>query len=511
MRQERSLSASTIQLRGTVVGILHWCRDHFSMMNDVTKPRMTVERYAIFDQIASGGMATVHLARLRGPKGFSRTVVVKRLLPQLAQEPDLRDMLADEARMTSRVRHPNVVPVLDVMSSDDELLLVLEYVPGVALWDLLQASRLAGRRTEPSIAAALLAGVLRGLHAAHTACNERGELLELVHRDVSPDNILVGTDGLAHLLDFGIAKATGRLQRTRGDVWKGKPSYMAPEQLRDGEVTARSDVYACAVVLWETLTGYRLFHADNDYAISVKVFEKVIDAPGRVVPGLPEGLDAVVMKGLSRDPELRYLTAAQMAAAIEEAIEPAKEEAVSAWLAELGGDALELRKRQVEAVERATLEIPQESSTRLEKNDSLPAAAANTPVARGAPRDHARWWVIGAAVLGVSALAWYALQRTPDDAPPRADPSEAATLRSPNGHETPTPSPTTDRDGAAASSRRPPAVESAPPTLPPKLPPAGPSPPKAVAPKAAPVTKPDCDPPYVVDKEGYHHMKRECL
>ena len=482
------------------------------MMNDVTEPRMTVERYAIFDQIASGGMATVHLARLRGPKGFSRTVVVKRLLPQLAQEPELRDMLADEARMTSRVRHPNVVPVLDVMSSDDELLLVLEYVPGVALWDLLQASRLAGRRTDPSIAAALLAGVLRGLHAAHTACNERGELLELVHRDVSPDNILVGTDGLAHLLDFGIAKATGRLQRTRGDVWKGKPSYMAPEQLRDGEVTARSDVYACAVVLWETLTGHRLFHADNDYAVSVKVFEKVVDAPGRVVPGLPEGLDAVVMKGLSRDPRHRYLSAAQMASAIEEAIEPAKEEAVSAWLAELGGDALERRKRQVEAVERATLEVPREAATRL--NDSLPAAAANTPVARVAARDHTRWWVIGAAVLGVCALAWYALQLTPDNDLPRADPSEAATPRSPDGHETPTQSPTTDRDGAAASSPLP-AVESAP-TLPPKLtattsPPAVQSPPKAVAPKAAPATKPDCDPPYVVDKEGYHHMKRECL
>lgn len=300
--------------------ILHRPGDHASMTNYVKTPCMIVDRYAIFDEIGSGGMATVHLARLHGQQGFSRIIVVKRLQPQLVKEPELRHVLADEARMTSRVRHPNVVPVLDVMSSDDELLMVLEYVPGVTLAELLRASRLAGRGVDPTIAAGLIAGLLRGLHAAHTATNEQGELLHLVHRDVSPDNVLVGTDGLAHLLDFGIAKARGRLQQTRGEVWKGKQSYMAPEQLRDGEVSPRSDVYACAVVLWETLTGYRLFQAENDYAVSVKVFEKPVDPPSRVARGVPEALDEIVLRGLSREAEDRYGTAAEMAEALEEAV-----------------------------------------------------------------------------------------------------------------------------------------------------------------------------------------------
>jgi serine/threonine-protein kinase len=226
-------------------------------------------------------MATVHLGRVKGEAGFTRTVAIKRLHPQYAKDPDFVAMFVDEARLAARIRHPNVVPTLDVISDgvgEGEIFLVMEYVPGESLSRLLRALRAKKRLVPPRIAVTLLCGVLHGLHAAHQAKSEKGVPLGLVHRDVSPQNILVGTDGTAHVLDFGVAKATGRLNTTREGELKGKLAYMAPEQLETRSLTQQSDVYAAAVVLWELLTLRRLFEAENEAAA----------APASVTPPVAE-------------------------------------------------------------------------------------------------------------------------------------------------------------------------------------------------------------------------------
>ena len=213
---------------------------------------------------------------LIGQVGFSRTVAIKRVHPQFAKDPDFVSMLLDEARIAARIKHPNVVPVLDVVALESELFLVMEYVLGESLAKLLRACRTTDTALTPAMAGSLVAGVLEGLHAAHEAVSEHGEPLNIVHRDVSPQNILVGADGVPRLLDFGIAKAAGRLQTTRSGQVKGKLPYMAPEQILGNLVDRRTDVFSAGVVLWETLAGRRLFESDNDAAVYRKVLEEPI-------------------------------------------------------------------------------------------------------------------------------------------------------------------------------------------------------------------------------------------
>jgi eukaryotic-like serine/threonine-protein kinase len=182
----------------------------------------TVGRYALYGKIAAGGMATVHLGRLLGPVGFSRTVAIKRLHPQFTEDPDFVSMFLDEARLAARIRHPSVVPTLDVVTAGGEIFLVMEFVLGETLARILRTLAPKGERIPLPIVASVFSNVLHGLHAAHEAKSERGTPLEMVHRDVSPHNVMIGVDGTARLLDFGIAKAIGRLQTTREDQIKGK-------------------------------------------------------------------------------------------------------------------------------------------------------------------------------------------------------------------------------------------------------------------------------------------------
>ena len=225
-------------------------------MGTLASPQ-SIGRYGIYGKIASGGMASVHFGRLLGAVGFSRTVAIKRLHPHLAEDPEFLATMIDEARMAARIHHPNVVPTLDVVSADGELLVVMEYVRGESLSRLLRAEVGSGRRVPLPIASAIVIGALHGLHAAHEATSDRGTPLGIVHRDVSPQNLLVGIDGLARVIDFGVAKAAGRLQTTRDGVLKGKMAYMAPEQLAGREAPRAADVYGMGVVLWETLAGTR--------------------------------------------------------------------------------------------------------------------------------------------------------------------------------------------------------------------------------------------------------------
>jgi serine/threonine-protein kinase len=312
-----------------------------------------VGRYALFEVIATGGMASVHLGRLMGQVGFARTVAIKRLHPNFACDPEFVAMLMDEARLAARIRHPNVVPTLDIVAEGKEVLLVMDYVAGESLHQLLRAAREAQRPPPIPVVAAIMVGVLNGLHAAHEATNESGEPLGIVHRDVSPHNILVGTDGVARVLDFGIAKAAGRMHQTRGAQVKGKLRYMPAEQMLARQVTRVADVYSASVVLWEALTGQRLFDGENDAQVMMQVLERQCPKPSTVRRDIPPALDAIVSRGLQRNPEDRFPTAKAMAAALENAVPPVKRSAVTDWVLTTVGDAIGRREARVAAVERS--------------------------------------------------------------------------------------------------------------------------------------------------------------
>ncbi len=322
-----------------------------------------VGRYALYGAIAAGGMATVHLGRLLGPVGFSRTVAIKRLHAQFASDPEFVSMFLDEARLAARIRHPNVVPTLDVVATGGELFLVMDYVPGESVARLSRALRERQQILPLRILSTTMAGVLHGLHAAHEAKDERGHPLGIVHRDVSPQNVLVGTDGVPRVLDFGVAKAAGRVQTTKEGQIKGKLSYMPPEQLRGAAVSRQTDIYAVGVMLWELVTGQRLFAGDNEGAIVAKVLEGRIERPSQVMMRNRrltltdstmrslEALDTTILKALSMQPEGRFSTAREMAIEIERKCPPATASEVGDWVENIARDVLLSRAAMVAEIE----------------------------------------------------------------------------------------------------------------------------------------------------------------
>jgi serine/threonine protein kinase len=318
----------------------------------MTPPKIVVGRYAIYHEIAAGGMATVHLGRLIGPVGFSRTVAIKRLHNRFAKDPNFVSMFVDEALVTARLRHPNVVPTLDVVSTEGELFLVMEYVPGENLARCLSGYyKPLGERMPLPIALGVLAGALHGLHAAHLAKSEQGEPLDIVHRDVSPQNILIGTDGLPRLLDFGVAKAVGRMEDPPSASLKGKPCYMAPEQIEGREVDRLADVFSAGAVLWELLTGERLFQASSDAEAVYKILRRPIPKPSERVPDLPPALDEIALRALARDPAERFQSALAMAEALESLGPLASAREIGSWVSYVARDALEARQELLEAFE----------------------------------------------------------------------------------------------------------------------------------------------------------------
>jgi serine/threonine-protein kinase len=311
---------------------------------------LLIGRYALYADIARGGMATVHLGRLCGVAGFTRTVAIKRLHPQYARDPEFVAMFIDEARVASRVRHSHVVSVIDMVALEGELLLVMDYVRGVSLSKLL-ASRSGEKRVDPRIAVKIACDTLSGLQAAHETRDEQGEPLGIVHRDISPQNILVDSDGNAHVIDFGVAKALGRVQDTRDGQIKGKLSYMAPEQIRQFKVDRLADVYAVGVVLWEMLAGRRLYHAQEDAAVVYQILEGRHPALREFVPGLPPALEAAVNKALAVDPSQRFANASEMAEELERVVPPAAEREVARWVASTAPGALERQASLMNEIE----------------------------------------------------------------------------------------------------------------------------------------------------------------
>lgn len=321
----------------------------------VRGPRI-IGRYALYPSIATGGMASVHLGRLMGPVGFARTVAIKRLHEQYARDPEFVSMFLDEARVAARIRHPNVASVLDVVALDGELFLVMDYVQGESLSQLLRVMRETGEIIPPRITSSVVHSLLLGLHAAHEARGERGAPLTIVHRDVSPQNVIVGTDGVTRVVDFGIAKASGRVQITRDGQMKGKVRYMAPEQIMGHAVDRRADIFAASVVLWEALTGQRPYDGESDVTIMFKAVNAEFAAPSSIVPGLPPALDEVVAKGLARNPNDRYATAMEMADALEAAMLPATVREIGPWVERIAATVLTSRAELLAEVESASTE-----------------------------------------------------------------------------------------------------------------------------------------------------------
>lgn len=273
-------------------------------------------RYTLLGELATGGMAKVYVGRQVGAAGFERIVAIKCCHDHLRQNRAFVEMFLDEARLAARIRHHNVVATLDV-SDGNPLYLVMEYVEGCSLSALARAARKEGQRVPLDVALRVMCDALAGLHAAHECCGPDGERLGVVHCDVTPQNILVGVDGSARLTDFGIARATARMAVEDESVVKGKPSYMAPEQLGSGEVTQRVDVFAAGVVLWELLTGRPLFRSADEWATMHAVLTRAVPAPSSVEPSVPPALDAVVLRALERDPARRFASAGDFLAALE--------------------------------------------------------------------------------------------------------------------------------------------------------------------------------------------------
>ncbi len=276
-----------------------------------------IGKYVVRRKLAEGGMAEIYLATSQGAEGFEKEVVIKRVRSFLATDPGFVDMFIAEARLASQLNHANVVQIFDFAKHEDTYYLAMEYVRGCSLADLRTKCKELMETMPPVLVAHIGAEVARGLHYAHRL-KVNGEPLFLVHRDVTPHNVLLSFDGAVKLTDFGIAKAGNKL--TSPGMLKGKFAYMSPEQSRGEAVDARTDVFALGIVLWEMLTGSRLFDGDSDLAVLRAVQQRVIPPPGHLSPNIPPDLDAVVMKALDRELDARFQTAGELERALVQCV-----------------------------------------------------------------------------------------------------------------------------------------------------------------------------------------------
>ncbi len=433
----RSPTLDTVTDMGAPITTLH------GLVVPSSDEPITIGRYVLHAEIARGGMATIHIARLLGDEGFSRIVAGKRLHPEFAQDEEFVAMLLDEARIASKVKHRNVVPVLDVVTADHEVMLVQEYVHGAPLSALLRYARQRKHQLPVNLAVAIACQVLSGLHATHETADELGEPMHIVHRDVSPQNVMLAVDGSARLLDFGVAKAVMASHVTREGTYKGKLAYSAPEQMR-GAATRQSDIYSLSVLLWELLVGERMHGTRSGAELVSAVMKGALPSISEALSqanvwsslGASErkqlqALEPIVRKGLCVDLGGRWTTASEMEEALAAAVRPARGRALTEWVKTGGKDFLERREAVIAAEEEcwrlrhpAGGPRPSVSSTpRTGINARVPdASASDAPDApsilamRRRPRAHRA--AAGAALL-LSVVGLVALVTTSKTHPPQ--------------------------------------------------------------------------------------------
>ncbi len=279
---------------------------------------MTLGRYELLLPIAQGGMATVWAARQKGSRGFQKTVAVKTMLPSLSEDPQFEQMFLDEAALAAKIHHPNVAEILDLGEEEDILYIVMEWVDGEALSTITKQAKKLNVTIQHHIALKAVSQACLGLHAAHELKDDEGTSLQLVHRDVSPQNILVTYDGIVKLVDFGVAKAMGRAggETTAGQL-KGKVPYMSPEQARGGNIDRRTDIFAMGIVLYKMTTGLHPFLGENDLVTMKNIIGRPVPSPRLKHPQFPVELEQVILKCLQKEPEKRYQTMLELHQAIE--------------------------------------------------------------------------------------------------------------------------------------------------------------------------------------------------
>jgi serine/threonine-protein kinase len=412
-----------------------------------SEPERRFGKYTLVYRIASGGMATVYLGREQGPHGFDRPVAIKRIHPHLQSRRAFVDMFLDEARIAARINHPNVCTVLDFGAAEDTYYIALEYLVGVPLHRLISvvahdAQRLRSPKWQ-ALAARIIADAAEGLHAAHELRDGKGELLHVVHRDVSPQNLFVTFDGVVKVVDFGVARSRARIHQTATGTVKGKLSYMAPEHAVGATIDRRADVWSLGVCLWEALSGRRLFKRKNEMEVILAIREGSIPRLSMLVPDVPPMLEEIVVQALDRDVELRFPTTRALGVALQAFLKSQPEATGLAELAEWMTDLFarerserlgmlsatldedESRARPVERVPYETLsaidvaeaktQAFETGSTRIPSRppgspDSGPAIAADPPSEEislpvfdvktdPAPRGPYRWIAIGAAAF----------------------------------------------------------------------------------------------------------------
>jgi serine/threonine-protein kinase len=305
----------------------------------------TFGRYQLLRKLATGGMGQIFLARQIGPVGFQKLLVVKRILPHLTQEEEFIKMFFDEARIAALLNHPNIAQLYDLGDVEGVYYIAMEHVHGESVRQLNAVANERKGGLPLALKCRIIADAAAGLDYAHRAKSPSGRALGLIHRDVSPQNILVGFNGCVKLIDFGVAKATNKISHTMAGAIKGKYPYMSPEQARGEELDLRSDVFGLGIVLYELLTSTRLFKRENDTATLKAVVGSKIAAPSTLVDGVKKSLDAIVFKALARKREERFQSASELQLALEEHLIqnrwPATSGHLAAFMRDLYNDELE--------------------------------------------------------------------------------------------------------------------------------------------------------------------------
>ncbi len=416
-------------------------------------------RYQLLALLATGGMAEIYLARQTGIGGFEKLVVVKRILSHLAREKAFVEMFFDEAVIAAQLNHPNVVQIYDLGQAGEHYFIAMEFLEGESLGYLVNEAAKTGESLSPALAAGIVAQVCDGLDYAHKFKDESGRALHIVHRDISPHNVIVLFSGVAKLVDFGIAKASTKVHQTRVGTLKGKLSYMSPEQCLGQPVDGRSDQFSLGVVLWELLTHRRLFKRDAEAVIIRAVVDEPVPRADEVRPEVPKALADIAARALAKDPAARYSTVGELGAALREVLRESGQEAgppeIAAFCARVFKDRARTKQRLLEEIRAkgadgvslgvlkpASGSIPSRS---FQPGEAEPVAASETlikPQADEPPKRKARtgsqvrepdpssgklaWVVVGVLLVVIGAGGGFLLLSGPSEEPrnPKVEPIE---------------------------------------------------------------------------------------
>jgi serine/threonine protein kinase len=395
------------------------------------------EKYEIRSRLAVGGMGEVFYAvqTQRGVRGFERPVILKSLLPDLATQDGFIDQFLDEARVAATLNHPNVVSIYEVGLWNGVYFIAMEYIRGRNIQQLMKASLKQGLKVPPSVIAHVIHDAALGLEHAHNASDSSGAPLNIVHRDISPQNIMVREDGVTKVVDFGIARASNRSTRTATGAVKGKLAYMAPEQLLSQPLTGATDQFALGVVLWEMCAGRRLFTAERDIDLIKKVLEEQIPHPSVMAPGLPEDLGDIALKMLERDVSKRFPTLAdvgkELTGFLMKVSPPTNESPVKGYMKQLGTEDIKTANRATPSNQNFVISLAKgiaagtPSAASEEEDVPLGSVVLTTPepiramaARKDSPARRATWIGLGLALMvGVAGGVAFVSREKPVEPP----------------------------------------------------------------------------------------------